>query len=257
VRPLSSIAHDRAAECLLRQASALGIPWKRILADEIRAERMLRLSLADVAEDWPLWPALWILPLSLLHSWRVRDRIHLLAWKASRNRCDVSARQLRAFHAHLLGKANGRASEATLLARHLWFGNQRVLALARISRVAEKTSGDLARRAEVLRGKTGCSAADASWALTRADSARRGHRLDDAMRRTRDEGFELPQGASEVAAFRRLRDFVTSSPHLARLANRREDGRGSVTPAEVLDRVEKRDRRTLEPRAEPGLPVRR
>jgi len=54
--------------------------------------------------------------------------------------------------------------------------------------------------------------------------------LDDAMRRTRDEGFELPQDSSEVGAFRRLRDFVTSSPHLARLANRREGGGGLSVP---------------------------
>jgi hypothetical protein len=220
---LSSITQDSGAEDLIREASALGIPWERILADEIRAEKTLRLSLADVAGDWPLWPALWILPLSHLHSWRVRDRIHLLAWRASRDRCDVSARQLRALHAHLLGRANGRASEATLLARHLWFGYQRVLVLARISRAAEKICGDPDRRVESLRGKTGCSTADASWALSRAGSAHRGHRLDDAMRRARDEGFELPQGSSEVAAFRRLRDFVTSSSHLARLANRRGD----------------------------------
>ena len=101
--------------------------------------------------------------------------------------------------------------------------------------------------------------ADAGWALTRADSARRGHRLDDAMKRARDEGFELPQGSSEVAAYRRLRDFVASSPHLARLANRDKDGEKgkSVPPAQVLDRIQKRDRRTLEPRAEAGLPVRR
>jgi hypothetical protein len=65
--------------------------------------------------------------------------------------------------------------------------------------------------------------ADARRALTRADSSRRGHRLDDAMRRTRDEGFELPVGSSEVAAFRRLRDFVAASPYLARLANRRKE----------------------------------
>ena len=198
-------------------------------------------------------------PLSLLHSWRVRDRIHRLAWKASRDRCDVAARQLRALHAHLLGKSNGRASEATLMARHLWFGYQRVLGLANISRAAEKIPGDPATRLATLRKSTGCSAADARWALCRSDKAGRGHRLDDAMARAREEGFELPRDRSEVAAFRRLRAFVLSSPHLARLANRAEDKRrrGSVPPAEVLDRVEQRDRRTLEPRAEPGLPVRR
>jgi hypothetical protein len=105
------------------------------------------------------------------------------------------------------------------MARHLWFGYQRVLALARLSRAAEKTSGDLAPRIESLREKTACSMADARWALSRAGSPKRGHRLDDAMRRTRDEGFELPQDSSEVGAFRRLRSFVASSPHLARLQN--------------------------------------
>jgi hypothetical protein len=37
------------------------------------------------------------------------------------------------------------------------------------------------------------------------------------MRRARDEGFELPEDKNEVRAFRRLRSFVRSSPHLARL----------------------------------------
>jgi hypothetical protein len=207
----------------------LGIPWQRIVADEIRAEKALRLSLADVTDDWPLWAALWILPLSLLHSWRVRDRIHRLAWRASRESCPDSARQLRALHAHFLGRPNGRASEATLLALHLWFGYQRVLALARIGRAAEKTRGDFDARVASLRTRTGCSNADARWALCRASSVGRGHRLDDAMRRVRNEGFELPQDRSEVEAFRRLRAFVASSPHLARLANRTKNGRTRVS----------------------------
>ncbi|HEX9687796.1 MAG TPA: hypothetical protein VGB47_01840 [Thermoanaerobaculia bacterium] len=212
-------AEKIAAEGLLDQAAALEIPWDRILEDEIRAERALRLSLADVNEDWPIWPAFWILPLSLFDSWRVRDRIQVLAWKASRERCGASARQLRALHAHLLGRENCRATDATLMAKHLWFGYQRVLALARTSRAAEKLRGDLRERIDALRESTGCSIADARWALERAESARRGHRLDDAMRRVRDEGFELPEDPEEIRAFRRLRSFVRSSPHLARLQN--------------------------------------
>jgi hypothetical protein len=216
-------AEKIVAEDLLDQATALGIPWDRILADEIRAERTLRLSLADVNEDWPIWPAFWILPLSLFDSWRVRDRIRVLAWKAGREGCGASARQLRALHAHLLGRENGRGSDAAIVAKHLWFGYQRVLALARTSRAAEKLRGEFPERIESLRERTGCSIADARWALERAESARRGHRLDDAMRRVRDEGFELPEDAEEFRAFRRLRSFVRSSPHLARLNN---DGRG-------------------------------
>jgi len=88
MRAVSTDAGKIAAEDLLRQASALGIPWERILSEEIRAERTLQLSLSDVNEDWPLWPAFWILPLSLLDSWRLRDRIHRLAWRASRDGCE-------------------------------------------------------------------------------------------------------------------------------------------------------------------------
>ena len=208
---MSTDAGKIAAEDLLRQASALRIPWERILSEEIRAERTLQLSLPDVSEDWPLWPAFWILPLSLLDSWRVRDRIHRLAWRASRDGCESAASQLRALHAHLLGKGNGRSSDGSLMAKHLWFGYQRVRVLLRISRAAEKVSKNCLDPVECLSEKTGCSAADAGWALDRARSSWRGHCLDDAMRRARDEGFELPADRNEVRAFRRLRRFVTSS----------------------------------------------
>lgn len=120
-----------SASDLLREASDLGIPWRRILSEEIRAERRLRLCIADVGGGWPLWPALSILPVSLLDSWRVRDRIRVLAWKANHEGCEDSIRQLRALHAHFRGRRNGRGSDATLMAKHLWFGYQRVLSLMR------------------------------------------------------------------------------------------------------------------------------
>jgi hypothetical protein len=203
----------RDAQRLIEQASALQIPWARILEDEIRAERALRLCLADVDDEWPLWPTFWILPFSLLNSWRVRQRIQGMAWKATHERCEASARQLRDLAAHLLGRRNGWSSEATILARHLWFGYQRVLTLSRVCRVAERmrvTGGDAI---ELIRTKADCSTVDARWALERARSPMRGHRLDDVMRRVRSEGFELPEDRSEVCAFRRLRSFVRSSPH--------------------------------------------
>ena len=205
----------------VREAEELGIPWRRILSDEIRAERRLRQCIADVADGWPLWPALSILPISLLDSWRVRDRIRVLIWKASREGCRDSVRQLRALHAHWLGRRNGRESEATLFAKHLWFGYQRVLSLLRMSRAAERSDGSRDERIEEVRNRTGCSVQDAQWALERALAPRRGHALDDAMRRAREEGFELPQDEHEVRAFRRLRSFVRCSPHLARLQNGR------------------------------------
>jgi hypothetical protein len=219
VRAVSGDTEGVAADDLLRQATALGIPWERILAEEIRAERTLRLCLADVRENWPIWPAFWILPLSLLHSWRVRERIHVLAWKASREGSDAAARQLRALHAHFLGRRNGRSTDSTHMARHFWFGYQRVITLARISRDAEKAQGKADDPLELLREKTGCSLEDARWALGRARSPGRGHRLDDVMRRVRSEGFELPQAENEVRAFRRLRIFVRTAGHLARMSD--------------------------------------
>jgi hypothetical protein len=55
--------------------------------------------------------------------------------------------------------------------------------------------------------------------------------LNACQGRARDEGFELLQDASEIGAFRRLRSFVASSPHLARLQNEaRGDGRGEPHP---------------------------
>lgn len=204
---------------LLREADELGIPWRQILSDEIRAERRLRECIADVEERWPLWPALSILPISLLNSWRVRDRIQVLAWRASREDSADSVRQLRALHAHWLGRRKGRGSDAALFAKHLWFGYQRVLSLMRVSRAAERARESGAQRIEAVRKATGCSARDAEWAYQRAIAPCRGHALDDAMRRARDEGFELPQEENEVRGFRRLRSFVRSSPHLARLRN--------------------------------------
>jgi hypothetical protein len=217
VQAVSARDEETAARDLLRQAMELGIPCQRILAEEIRAERLLQLSLSDVTENWPLWPAFWILPMSLLNSWRVRDRIHALAWEASRRGCTEAARQLRALHAHLSGRQNGRPSDATVMARHLWFGYQRVLSLTRIARQAEKLRGEPADRMKALRQRATCSHLDATWAVDRLSSPTRGHSVDDAMRRARDEGFELPEDENEFRAFRRLRSFVRSSPHLSRL----------------------------------------
>jgi hypothetical protein len=211
---------------LLRQADELGIPWQRILAEEIRAERLLRTSLSDVGENWPLWPVFSILPLSLLNSWRIRGRVHALAWQASRQNCEEAARQLRELHAHLTGRQNGRRSAATLMAKHLWFGYQRVLVLVRIARLAERLRSDSENPVEVVRQRTGCSPKDAVWALERCRLRVRGHTLDDAMRRVRDEGFELPEAENEVRAFRRLRSFARS-PSRWRRGRRALSARGS------------------------------
>ena len=192
-------------EPLLAQASALGIPWERILAEEIRAERSLREYLAE-SEECPLRSAYWILPRSLLQSFRVRDRIAGLSWDASMKSGQEAARQLRSLQEHLSGKSNGHHrnvnGNGAAMARHLWFGYHRVLALQRICRAARKSHGDCQERIASIREKTGCAPDDAEWAIRREVSPGSGQVLDDAMRQAREEGFELPTAESEVRAFR-------------------------------------------------------
>lgn len=207
-------AGDR--ERLLAQASALSIPWERILAEEIRAERSLREYLAE-SEECPLRSAYWILPRSLLQSFRVRDLIAALSWDASMKGGREAARQLRSLQEHLSGKSNGHHrngngnGNGAAMARHLWFGYHRVLALQRICRAARKSHGDYETRIASICGKAGCAPDDADWAIRREVSPESGQVLDDAMRQAREEGFELPTAESEVRAFRKLQRFVKAS----------------------------------------------
>ena len=200
-------------ESLLAQASALGIPWKRILQEEIRAEQTLREYMAE-PEECPLRSAYWILPRSLLQSFRVRDLIAGLSWDASMKSGQEAARQLRSLQEHLSGKSNGHHrnvnGNGAAMARHLWFGYHRVLALQRICRAARKSHGDYEERIASICEKTGCAPDDADWAIRREGSPGSGQVLDDAMRQAREEGFELPGAESEVRAFRRLQRFVKS-----------------------------------------------
>src|SRR5258708_11875672 len=70
------------ANDLIDVAEALGIPWQRLLETEIQAERELRRTVGEASEEAPLWRVLAALPLSVLDSWRVRERIPALAWEA-------------------------------------------------------------------------------------------------------------------------------------------------------------------------------
>jgi hypothetical protein len=198
----------RELERLLAEASDLGIPWERILHEEIRAERALREWLAE-NEECALPSACWILPRSLLQSFRVRDLIAGLSWEASMEGRRDAARKLRSLHKHLCG--SGRFGHGAAMASHLWFGYHRVLALQRICRAARKSRGDYEKRLRSVRECTGCTRDDGIWALCREMSRNGHHALDDAMRRAREEGFELPAAESEVRAFRRLQRFVKSS----------------------------------------------
>ena len=71
---------------LLGVADALGIPWRRLLESEIHAERELKRCLGDLNQDMPLWRILAALQMSVLDSWRIRERISALSWEARAGR---------------------------------------------------------------------------------------------------------------------------------------------------------------------------
>ena len=221
---------------LLRRAQELGIPWERILLDEIKSEQTLRRYLADVEADFPLWSTLSVLSFSFLQSWRVRDRIQALACQARGASAREAVRQLRLVFQRLTGKA---ARDQASFAEHLWFAYQRVLLLQRVSRAAARSHGTTAERLASICSRTGCCFDDAAWAVCQEDLPRRGHRLDAAIRKTREEGFQVPRASSEANAFAELRNIVRTSPHLTRRqASPRRSQASSSVPQRLAHPVE-------------------
>jgi hypothetical protein len=231
--PLEPIAPETAAESssdLVRDAEALGVPWRRILREEIQAEKSLRRYLEDVEADWPLEAGMKVLPASFLRSWRMRDRLHGL-WTRSRVAFDRRARrQLRGVVSSLLGKAADDPNRTTL-AEHLWFAYQRVLLLQRVSRTAARSRGGWDERLAFICERARCRPDDAAWAAALEDAPRRGHRLDAAIRKARDEGFQIPRAATEARAFAALREMVRVSPLVAR-GRRPSDPRAVPSPSD-------------------------
>jgi hypothetical protein len=197
---------DRSSS-LLARARALGIPWERILRQELRAEETLRACLSDLKGPWTLREVSWLLPSSLLQSWRVRARIERLAWEAFAEDSSKARRELRVLSTHLRHRRRQNSPES-IRARHLWLAYERVLTLMKISRAAEKYRFLGSRGLEPLCAKLGCSREDARWAIARVGAARRGGRLNDCMDRARAEGFEIPHAASEFDALALLRKFA-------------------------------------------------
>jgi hypothetical protein len=214
---------------ILAEAESLGIPWREILSNEILAEKTLRDSVEKLDGDWPISCLFSLLPNSLLQSWRARERIHDLSWEARAERSRAAANRLRSVFLHLAGKRSPSAPFDFLLANHLGFAYERVLQLQRISKPAERSKGTRAQRIEAVVGRTHCSESDAAWAVDRADS-RRSHRLDDAMRRAREEGFELPVAKTELIAFARLKRFVQRRPFLRTGRKLSRSRHGLTTP---------------------------
>src|SRR5262249_15592420 len=193
-----ALRRDARAE-LLRRADGLAIPWEQIVLEEIRAEEGLRRYLEDVEGDWPLAAALGILPSSFLRSWRVRNRLQNLSTQARAARTREARRDLRRAFEQLGGK---NEADRTTLAEHLWFGYQRILLLQRVSRAAAASrGGTMAERLAFICTRARCCYDDAVWAADAEDSPRPGHRLDAAIRKVRDEGFQIPRASTEARAF--------------------------------------------------------
>jgi hypothetical protein len=192
---------------LIREASALGIPWEEILEAEIRAERLLARARGDAAADPPLEVLLALLPYSALESWRIRNLIERLSWKARPGSGDgrEARRELRAIGRWLLRGLP--APSAPALAGHLLLAYRRVRELITVCRAAARTRGTKEECVERVCARTRCVAADALWALDRAE-ATRSPILEDCLRKAREEGFEIPPAGSAPETLVTLRDHL-------------------------------------------------
>jgi len=192
---------------LLRRAEALGIPWDRILLEEIQAEQTLRRYASDI-ESMPLETQLSVLPVSFLSSWRVRDEIQSLSCAARGAGFPLALRRLRSVFRRWCGQPErGQAAYAG----HLELAYERVLLLQRVRRAAHRSRGTTADRMAFVCATARCGYDDAAWALCREDAPQAGHRLDEAMRKVRGEGFQIPRASTEVRAFAELRRIVRAS----------------------------------------------
>jgi hypothetical protein len=190
-------------------AEALGIPWRRLLEAEIQAERTLRGFVGEPEADLPLWRFLSALPTTALDSWRVRERLAGLLRDARLTRSGTALRYARQAIDELCGKrGGGDHSRSQALALHLSLAHERVRELARVARAAERIRGQRHERLARMTARTGCTVADAAWALERAETAGRTHAIDDAVRQARAEGFEIPLADSEFHAFLLLGKLV-------------------------------------------------
>jgi hypothetical protein len=234
-RPAPPVRHGRTVPAperaqaarrarLIAEADALTIPWEKILAGEIAAERTLRVYCGSATAEPLLWQILAILPNTLLESWRVRERIQALAWQASSSRAPQAIREIRKLARHLCG-ARRDEDLAGARASHLAFAHARILELERIAHAAQRATGSFLERVTALASASGCSRSDAEWAVRRSEASSRTHALDDAVERAREEGFDIPPAATPLASFRLLRRFVRKNPLFGRRARRPATGR--------------------------------
>ena len=201
--------------------------------DEIAAEERLRRYLADVEEEIPIASVSRLLSSCFLRSWRVREQIEGLAYEAHTSSSPEAAKRLRLVLDGLIGRNEG---DKVALAQHLWFAYQRILLLQRARRAAAKSRGDLPERLAFICSSARCSYDDAAWALHEEDSPRRGHSLDAAVRKVREEGFVIPVAKTAARSVANLQRIVRSSPHLRRLHGPRRSS-GAPLPIPPLEPV--------------------
>jgi hypothetical protein len=195
-------------------AEALGIPWERLLEAEIQAERTLRGFVGEASAEAPFWRLLSALPATALDSWRVRERLAARIREARLTHSGAALRSVREAANELCGRGpHAEVSEAQALATHFALALERVRELARVARTAERArAADAPDRLARLVERTGCTPDDAAWAISRADSPERSHAIDDAVRQTRAEGFEIPLEDSEFHSFLALRKLARRNP---------------------------------------------
>ena len=227
---------------IIEEAEVIGVPWRQVLKQEILAEGMLQRFLGAPIRDLPLWRALSIIPNSLLHSWRVRDLVDRLCHEAAAESSRSARRELASLVESLSGPQARRTAEGSARAWHYRFAYDRILELHAVALAAERGGRSGAARAHEIVETTGCSRADSDWAVARLASPSRGHALDDAVRRAREEGFEIPVAASELQAFSRLKRYVSRHrPFRTRRPNARRNpakpGRAARSGGDDLRKV--------------------
>lgn len=202
---------DASPEEILGCAETLGIPWRRVLLEEIQAEQKLRSYLPDIRAECSLESAVTILSLSALRSWRVRDHVESLVCQ-SRSSVRGAMRKLQGFLRRLAGETG---PDPASLARHCRFAYQRILLLQRVRRAAARSRGTMAERLAFVCSTARCAFDDAAWALREQGSPRRGQCMEAAVRKVRDEGFLVPRAHTEARSLTELRRIVfapSSSP---------------------------------------------
>jgi hypothetical protein len=201
-------AEDSPVEAILSCAETLGIPWRRLLVQEIEAEQKLRRYAADVEGNDLLESSVAILSTSAARSWRVRDRLETLACQAL-----VSARGARARLKRFLRRLAGESGPDAVLLRQCGFAHQRILLLQRARRAAARSRGTAEERLAFVCTEARCAFEDAEWALREQTPARRGRRMEAAVRKVREEGFFVPRAATEARSLRELRRILGVSVH--------------------------------------------